>query len=125
MPYAAATPCRKPGCPTLVKRPGLCEIHQAEQYRTENQRRKSAPGHEIDSQYKTARWRHLRAHVVREEPLCRLCERAGRVSATVLVDHIVPVKQGGPMWERSNLQGLCNACHEAKSASEGSRFAMR
>jgi 5-methylcytosine-specific restriction protein A len=35
-----------------------------------------------------------------------------------VVDHIVPVKQGGERFDRSNLQSLCVPCHNAKTASE-------
>ena len=42
--------------------------------------------------------------------------------AACVVDHIVPVKLGGPVWDEANLQPLCNLCHERKSVAEGSRF---
>lgn len=35
-----------------------------------------------------------------------------------VVDHIVPVKQGGERFEGANLQSLCVPCHNAKTASE-------
>jgi 5-methylcytosine-specific restriction protein A len=35
-----------------------------------------------------------------------------------VVDHIVPVKEGGERFERVNLQSLCVPCHNAKTASE-------
>ena len=58
-----------------------------------------------------------RAQVLAEEPLCRVCQVAGRVSAAVEVDHVVPLSRGGTE-ARSNKQGLCRACHRAKSAAE-------
>ncbi|HXH52550.1 MAG TPA: HNH endonuclease signature motif containing protein [Sphingomicrobium sp.] len=58
-----------------------------------------------------------RAMILAEEPLCRLCGEAGRVSASEEVDHIVPLSQGGSE-ERSNKQGLCKPCHKAKTAAE-------
>jgi 5-methylcytosine-specific restriction enzyme A len=57
-------------------------------------------------------WRTIRARVLAEEPTCRLCP-----SASVTVDHVRPIAQGG-RTERSNLQGLCGACHKAKTARE-------
>ena len=58
-----------------------------------------------------------RAAVLAEEPLCRLCLTAGRVSASVVVDHILSLAAGGSD-ERENKQGLCTPCHDAKSAAE-------
>ena len=39
-----------------------------------------------------------------------------------MVDHIIPIKQGGAKYDQSNLQSLCWACHSRKSAEEGSRW---
>ena len=55
--------------------------------------------------------------VLGEEPLCRLCAAAGLVAASVVVDHIVPLNAGGSD-ARSNKQGLCRPCHDAKSKAE-------
>ena len=59
----------------------------------------------------------IRALVLVEEPLCRPCLAAGRVSATVIADHITPLSEGGPT-DRSNYQGICRPCHNAKTAAE-------
>jgi 5-methylcytosine-specific restriction protein A len=58
-----------------------------------------------------------RERVLSERPLCVECERAGRVAAAMHLDHVVPLWQGGADDE-SNLQGLCVACHEAKTSRE-------
>lgn len=58
-----------------------------------------------------------RAQVRAEEPLCRLCLKQGRTSATTIVDHIKPLAWGGSD-ERSNKQGLCKPCHDEKSKAE-------
>jgi 5-methylcytosine-specific restriction protein A len=54
----------------------------------------------------------LRERIRREEPLCRACLAAGRVSATTEIDHIVPLAKGGTN-DRENLRGLCKDCHRA------------
>ena len=59
----------------------------------------------------------LRKQVLREEPLCRVCQREGRVTPTTVADHIVPLSRGG-RTERRNYQGLCDPCHDAKTAEE-------
>lgn len=58
-----------------------------------------------------------RAQVLDEEPLCRVCLAAGVTSASVVVDHIKRLADGGSD-ERSNKQGLCKPCHDDKSAAE-------
>lgn len=54
----------------------------------------------------------LRAQVLIEEPVCRLCPARAQV-----VDHITPLAWGG-LEERANRQALCHACHDEKSAME-------
>lgn len=58
-----------------------------------------------------------RRQVLAEEPLCRLCRERGLVTASVVVDHIRPLSQGGSD-DRSNKQGLCTACHDEKTKGE-------
>lgn len=59
----------------------------------------------------------LRERIRAEEPLCRHCLAEGRVRPTQEIDHIRPLTRGGTN-DRSNLQGLCVPCHEAKSKAE-------
>nr|WP_232307293.1 HNH endonuclease signature motif containing protein [Sphingomonas sp. Y57] len=66
----------------------------------------------------------MRERVLREEPLCRLCDAAGLVTATTTADHIVPLAEGGT-GDRSNYQGLCDDCHRAKTAREAARARLR
>ena len=58
-----------------------------------------------------------RAAVLAEEPLCRKCLERGLAAASEIVDHVVPLAWGGSD-ERSNKQGLCRPCHDAKSKEE-------
>lgn len=58
-----------------------------------------------------------RAQVKAEEPFCRECLKHGKRVATDVIDHIVPLSEGGSD-ERSNKQGLCDPCHDAKSKAE-------
>lgn len=60
-----------------------------------------------------------RAQVLEEEPFCRECLKRGLHVASDKVDHIVPLAWGGSD-ERSNKQGLCDPCHDAKSKAERS-----
>lgn len=44
------------------------------------------------------------------------------VSSRDQIDHAIPLEQGGSN-DDSNLQPLCNTCHEAKTAAEAGRRA--
>jgi 5-methylcytosine-specific restriction endonuclease McrA len=57
------------------------------------------------------------AKVLHREPLCRPCDKAGRVSASVHAEHILPLEFGGT-YADDNGQGICEDCHKAKSACE-------
>ena len=72
-----------------------------------------------DTRYNRKAWRTLRSHVLQSEPLCRECNKQGRVTAATMVDHIQPVTAGGPFYDWDNLQPLCDSCHARKSAREG------
>jgi len=64
------------------------------------------------------RWERVRAMHLANEPLCRMCQQAGRTSAAVLVDHITPIRDGGERLDDDNLQSLCRACHDSKTAND-------
>jgi 5-methylcytosine-specific restriction enzyme A len=120
MPRSAPTICTQVGCNTLVATPGRCQKHRSEANHEYNVQR-TARQLDTDRWYHTSRWQKLRASVIAVEPLCRHCVAAGRVTLAGVVDHIQPVRFEGEFWDRTNLQPLCNPCHEAKSTAEGSR----
>jgi 5-methylcytosine-specific restriction enzyme A len=35
-----------------------------------------------------------------------------------IVDHILPIKQGGDTWNPNNHQALCKSCHAKKTGSD-------
>ena len=116
MPRRAPTPCRHPGCGAVLTAPGYCDAHRAEQHRDYGRARRG-----FDTElgfYQSAAWRALRAACLRAHPLCRLCAARGLLVAATVVDHIVPIKDGGERFEANNLQGLCVSCHNAKTARE-------
>jgi len=60
-------------------------------------------------------WRKLRAAVLADEPLCRMCAARGITEPATDVDHI----SGDPSDNsRSNLQPLCHSCHSIKTARD-------
>tara|TARA_R110002020_G_scaffold101665_2_gene239310 strand:+ start:275 stop:586 length:312 start_codon:yes stop_codon:yes gene_type:complete len=70
------------------------------------------------SEYRKRRWRKLRAFWIHQEPLCLHCLDEGRTTAADVVDHIVPVKQNGKMYDINNLQSLCHSHHNKKTQEE-------
>ena len=66
-------------------------------------------------------WRTLRRWVLAREPWCRdpfdLHRQWGERVLAEHVDHVVPLGLGGTN-EESNLQPLCQACHNRKTANE-------
>ena len=63
--------------------------------------------------HRSYRWQKMRATLLSRWPLCRKCRRPAAE-----IDHIVPVSKGGAFWDKGNLQALCRACHERKTARE-------
>ena len=62
-------------------------------------------------------WQKLRARWLQDRPLCVHCEAKGRVTKATTLDHIRPRSQGGTEDE-TNLQGLCDRCHNIKSLAD-------
>jgi 5-methylcytosine-specific restriction protein A len=63
----------------------------------------------------------LRELLLQQEPLCRLCKAAGRVRLATIADHIVPLAQGGAVHEITNLQPVCDECHQDKTNADNGR----
>jgi 5-methylcytosine-specific restriction protein A len=64
--------------------------------------------------YDTAQWKNLRAWFRGQHPLCQECERQGITTPSKIIDHIIPIEDGGDMLDAGNLQALCVACHNKK-----------
>ncbi len=70
--------------------------------------------------------RALRAQLLRQEPLCRLCRAKGRITPATIADHVRPIAQGGAVHDINNLQPVCAECHVDKSnADKGHRVKRR
>ena len=59
-----------------------------------------------------------------------ICKKAGRATPANVVDHIVPIKQGGELLNINNCQSICSLHHNQKSALErdgggGGRYLYR
>ena len=72
--------------------------------------------------YKGRTLQRERARLFNANPLCAECERQGRVTVATIRDHIIPLAEGG-QDTADNIQGLCEECHNKKTAAESKRGA--
>jgi 5-methylcytosine-specific restriction protein A len=60
-------------------------------------------------------WFFVRKDVLRRDNYrCSICKKRFR-KALLDVDHIIPVRMGGMLFDKANLRTLCKECHKAKS----------
>lgn len=63
-------------------------------------------------------WQELSRRVRHERPLCEQCEKEGRITSSVEVHHVVPIRVAPALrLERANLMAVCKACHERLEAA--------
>lgn len=120
MPYAAKRPCAAPGCARLAATARYCEQHAAKIgfSSTSKSEVDRARGSRHERGYTNAWVKASRAFRL-AHPLCRQCEREGRLTPTAVTDHIVPHKGDRELfWDTSNWQPLCKRCHDSKTARE-------
>ena len=118
MPRRPPKPCSYPGCPKLTYE-RYCPEHKKlmnAQYDARLRDRRAS------GFYHSKEWKRLRQNFLVEHPFCCECMKAGKLIKAVVVDHVVPIKQGGSALDENNLQALCPSCHGSKSIREGSRF---
>ena len=121
MPTKPKKPCSYPGCPNLTTGK-YCEEHKKkiDQEYNKYQRDDFTKSFYSSQAWKTTRKKHLEL-----EPYCVECYKEGKIVKATIVDHIVPIKQGGDKYDQSNLQSLCWSCHSKKSIVEGSRYGAK
>ena len=105
-------PCRHPGCSELT-RDGYCQRHKPKRA----QRKESADWHWM---YFTRIWTDdLRPTQLFLEPFCRACAKQGLRTRATVVDHVEPHRGDWALFtDRTNLQSLCEQCHNRKTALE-------
>jgi 5-methylcytosine-specific restriction endonuclease McrA len=95
--------CLEAACPERAVYRGRCEHHA---------RNRDRETHRNRWVYSSKRWRMLRERVLTEQPLCE----CGEIATDV--DHITAIEDGGEVWRRDNLQGLCQVHHAQKTSRE-------
>ena len=118
MPRRPPKPCAYPNCPKLTYE-RYCSEHKKLMNAQYDARLRDRGAAEF---YHSKEWKHLRQNFLIEHPFCLECRKSGKLVRATVVDHIVPLKQGGLALDENNLQALCASCHGAKSIREGSRF---
>lgn len=69
--------------------------------------------------YQGKHWKIARKMALdRDEGLCVKCLEFGFYVEAKVVDHKTPINEGGAEYELSNLQSLCDSCHNSKSGKE-------
>jgi len=121
MPYKPKKPCAYPGCPRLTNE-RYCDEHRKLMNAQYDARYRDRGAREF---YISHEWRSLRRNFLIDHPFCEECRRNGKLTKATVVDHIVPIKQGGTTLDENNLQALCAACHSRKSIAEGSRYGKK
>lgn len=104
MPWKVSTHRPRPTSPAIK-----AAADPSNQYETKDSRR-------ADKRfYASTRWRRLRAAFLAENPLCADCKAKGRFTTAVHVHHLLERKDRPDLaHEWSNLQALCQPCHNSK-----------
>lgn len=118
MPRKPLKPCSYPSCPKLTDS-RYCAEHKKLVDKQYNLYERDKTSQKF---YQSVEWKAVKKRHLQLEPLCRECKRNGKLTKATMVDHIVPIKQGGLPLDDSNLQSLCWSCHSKKSVQEGSRW---
>ena len=113
MPWEPKTICRYPDCHELCDG-RYCDKHKQQVTKEQNK---------ANSKIYTYQWRKASKTFLKDNPLCVHCEREGRLTPSMEVDHIIP--HNGNMnlfWDKRNWQALCKKCHSTKTALEDGGF---
>ncbi|MFS1519692.1 HNH endonuclease [Bacillus sp. SCS-151] len=98
-----------------------CEGKQEERHKLYDKYRRDK---EADAFYKSKGWERVRLQArSRDKNLCQHCLKAKRIKVADMVDHIIPIKIN---WKLklvlSNLQCLCNSCHNKKTHDDRKKY---
>jgi len=111
MPRRPNTPCKHPGCASLVPYgTSYCEKHKL--LHKVEARTTTEKGY--NSKWKKSRTRYLKSH-----PLCVQCKKEEKFVKATVVDHVIPHRGDEILfWDEGNWQALCKHCHDVKTMTE-------
>ena len=106
MPSRVKNFCRGNGC-TNKAEVGSLLCNECNKQKKQQQLTPSEQGYDYH-------WSKVSKLVRRQEPICRMCKS----ELATLVDHIIPLKNGGERLALDNLQPLCLPCHNRKTRED-------
>lgn len=114
--------CNKAGCRALVDyNEKYCDKHRDKQESMKSvtySDRKEREG-KYFMFYKSKAWKHLSYQYRLNHPCCEQCLKSNIVRKADVVDHIIEIKDDySKRLDEENLQSLCHACHNQKTAIE-------
>ena len=126
MPFLPGRPCRKSGCPHITRNlNGFCDDHQGYEKAVRNNYEKRPKENSLTPSffYQSRRWIRFRNWFRSKYPLCKRCldEKRGPVPMKI-VDHIIPIDQGGAKYSEGNCQSLCQECHNRKTKEDQLKY---
>lgn len=116
--------CRHPSCRVLIPfTDTYCERHSRAVNQSYDQAKRQA-NPEYVAFYKSAAWRNTRkVALLRDDHLCQVCLGDGVIKPAEMVDHTIPSLVD---WEKrlelSNLNSMCFACHNKKTADDEKKY---
>jgi 5-methylcytosine-specific restriction protein A len=119
MPRNPGKPCARYPCPEVVPTgQTYCEKHK-QQHRREYDATRRPLYSQKNTLYESPAWRRERKIFLLNNPLCKPCQDAGRITTATEVDHIDPHKGDlQKFWDAENWQSICKPCHNRKTAKE-------
>tara|TARA_R100001163_G_C5059028_1_gene195661 strand:- start:151 stop:492 length:342 start_codon:yes stop_codon:yes gene_type:complete len=80
--------------------------------------------HDNSAFYVSKAWRNIRKFYIKLNPLCEQCKRnkSPQITPAKVVDHVKPIRLGGLRYDISNLQSLCDKCHNKKNQQESIEY---
>jgi 5-methylcytosine-specific restriction enzyme A len=121
VPSALTKRCGFRGCPRTTRQ-RYCDEHAPLARRFYDRQRGSSVDRGYDSDWERVaeQRRHLDCY------LCQACLAEGLVTASSIVDHIIPIHVR-PDWrlEIGNTQVICHPCHTRKTSDDTKRYGGR
>lgn len=71
-----------------------------------------------DDPRSSAQWKRIRAEILDESDICWICKHPGANS----IDHVIPVKLGGAMFDPANLRPAHLRCNQKKGVKPGAQL---
>jgi 5-methylcytosine-specific restriction enzyme A len=124
-------PCKDPMCHEIVDEDQrYCEKHKREYNKARDKERGHRHNVRGESKsnkafYDSAVWRRFRLAKLMRNGLCEKCLTAvyiKRNKTNGVVDHIIPLNQGGAALSMENVMTLCHPCHNRKRAEEARKY---